>query len=528
MSNNFSILVADELSAEGLDVLRRHGEVTVRTGMNEDQLREALPPFHALVVRSATNVTARSLEGAQNLAVIGRAGIGTDNIDVEAATGRGVVVMNTPDASAVTTAEHAVSLMLSLARRIPAADQSIRAGRWEKSKFTGVELRGKTLGVLGLGRIGSVVAERGVGLAMEVIAHDPAISQANAPKGIRLVELEDLLRSADFLSVHVPLLDSTHHLLNRERLSWMKPDAHLIHAARGGIVDEQALCDALEGDRLAGAALDVFETEPLPQDHRLRHTKNLVLTPHLGASTKEAKRNVSLEIARQVGTCLTKGIAMNGVNVPRITPSEAAILSPYLDLVHNLSSFISQVFQGKLGSLRLTLQGALAESAQRPLTVAMQVGALRPRLDMPVTPVNVERLARDADVRVHSEASSMKRDFMNLVRVEMLVGGERHSVSGTVLGHRHGRMVEFDRFLLDAIPEGPLLVTFHHDRPGVLGLVGTILGEEQINISRMQLGNPPGGEGLALGIWNLEQPLTERALTRIRNQAPIERACMVH
>ena len=527
MTKAFSILVADELSAEGLDILREHGEVTVRKGMNEDQLRETLPPFHALVVRSATKVTARALEQADNLAVIGRAGIGIDNIDVGAATACGVVVMNTPDAGAVTTGELAVSLMMSLARRIPAADQSIREGRWEKSKLIGTELRGKTLGVLGLGRIGSVVAQRGVGLSMEVIGHDPAVSQNDAPKGVRIVELEELLRTADFVSVHVPLLDSTRHLLNEERLSWMKPTAHLIHAARGGIVDERALCDALDNDRLAGAALDVFETEPLPSDHQLLKTRNVVLTPHLGASTKEAKRGVSLDIASQVGICLTKGIALNGVNVPRIAPSEAAILSPYLNLVHNLSSFISQVFEGELVSLRLTLQGALPESAQRPLTVAMQVGALRPRQKIPVTPVNVERVAKDVGVRVHSEASSMKRDFMNLVRVEALIDGQRHSVSGTVLGHRHGRMVEFDEFLLDAIPEGPLLVTFHDDVPGVLGLVGTILGEENINISRMQLGNPPNGNGPALGIWNLEEPLTERAMTRIRKQDPIRRSCMV-
>ncbi|MHC4853400.1 MAG: NAD(P)-dependent oxidoreductase, partial [Planctomycetota bacterium] len=323
-------------------------------------------------------------------------------------------------------------------------------------------------------------------------------------------------------------LDATRNLLDTERVGWMKPTTHLIHAARGGIVDEQALCDALDNDCLAGAALDVFESEPLAPDHRLRRTKNVVLTPHLGASTKEAKRGVSLDIAHQVGTCLSKGIALNGVNVPRIAPSETAILSPYLNLVHNLSSFISQVFAGKLTSLRLTLQGALAEPAQRPLTVAMQVGALRPRLEMPVTPVNVERLAKDANVQVHSEVSSMKRDFMNMVRVETVIDGERHSVSGTVLGHRHGRMVEFDQFLLDAIPEGPLLVTFHADVPGVLGLVGTILGEEHINISRMQLGNPPAGDGPALGIWNLEDPLTDNAMARIRKQDPIQRACLVH
>ena len=483
----FKILVADDLSAEGLEILRGCGEVTTRKGMPEDQLREELPPYHALVVRSATKVTARSLELAENLAVIGRAGIGVDNIDVPAATERGIVVMNTPEAGAVTTGEHAVALMLSLARNIAGADASVRAGRWEKSKFTGVEIRGKVLGVLGLGRIGSVVARRGVGLAMEVLAFDPAVPQSSAPDNVRIVELDELREKADFISVHVPLIRATEKLINAEFLAGMKQGAMLVHAARGGIVDEDALCDALESGHLGGAALDVFEKEPIVAGARVLTAPNLVLTPHLGASTKEAKRNVSLDMAHQIATCLKQGIVLNGINLPRIAPSEASLVTPYLKLAFNLASFLVQVFPGEVQSLRLTLQGGVPESAIRPLTVAMMTGALSKRFDGPVTPVNVERLAEEKKVRVHSEALSMKRDFMNLVRVEAVIDEDRHHVSGTVLGQRHGRLVEMDDYLMDAIPEGPAMVTFHANKPGMLGQIGTVLGQHDVNISRMQL-----------------------------------------
>ncbi|MEE2886293.1 MAG: phosphoglycerate dehydrogenase [Planctomycetota bacterium] len=508
----WKILVADELSEEGLEILAQCGELTIHQGMSEDLLRSTLPSHHALIVRSATKVTARALELVDCLAVIGRAGIGIDNIDVPAATERGIVVMNTPEAGAVTTAEHAVALLLSMARNIAGADASIRRGEWQKAQFTGVEIRGKVLGVLGLGRIGTVVAERGVGLQMEVLAYDPAVSQASAPDNVRIVELEELLQTADFLTVHVPLVPATQHLLNADRFALMKPGAMLVHAARGGIVDETALCDALDSGHLAGAALDVFEQEPLAEDSRLRTAKNLVLTPHLGASTKEAKRNVSLDMAHQVQTCLAKGVVLNGINVPRIAPSEVALVGPYLELTNNLASFVTQAFPGRLQSLRLTLQGAVPESSSRSLTLAMLAGALAHQMKQPVTPVNAERVAEQAEVRVFTESSSMKRDFMNLVRVEALIDDVRHNASGTVLGHRHGRLVEIDGILMDAIPEGPALVTFHVDRPGMLGEIGTVLGQHDVNISRMQLGE---GKEHAIAIFNLAKPVTDDAFEQV-------------
>jgi len=502
------ILVADELAEEGLQLLRAAGEVTVKKGMDEDSLRATLPGYQALVVRSATQVTARSLELADDLALIGRAGIGVDNIDVPAATARGIVVMNTPEAGAVTTGEHAMSLLLSLARCIPAADASVRAGKWEKSKFAGVELFGKQLGIVGLGRIGRVVGERARGFGMTIAAYDPFVTQKNAPDGVRMLDLDELLATSDFVSVHVPFSDETKNLLSRERLLAMKKGARLICAARGGIIDEPGLCDALAQGHLAGAALDVFAEEPLPADSPLRAAPNLVMTPHLGASTHEAKRNVSIEMARQVALAVQKGVVLNGVNVPRLAPADAAQVGPYLDLARNLASLLVQTFDGPLESLRLTLQGGIPASANRSLTVATLLGALRPSVNGMLTPVNAEQVAKDRNIRVHCETSSLKRDFMVLLRVEALLGGKRHFASGTVLGQRHGRLVELDDYVLDAIPEGPMLVTFHDDRPGVVGHLGTMLGNAGINITRMQIGAAAKKDGAdqapALGVLNLD------------------------
>jgi len=520
------ILVADDLGEEGMAMLRESGDVTLKTGMDEATLRETLPGFEVLVIRSATSVTAPALELADALAVVGRAGIGVDNIDVSACTQRGIAVMNTPEANTVTTAEHAVALLMSLARKIPAADASLRAGKWDKSKFTGVELHGKQLGVVGLGRIGRIAAEKCRGLGMTVAAYDPFITQAHAPDGVRMLSLDELLASSDFVTVHVPLTDDTRHLLNRDRLLSMKAGAHLVHAARGGIVCEQGLVEALTEGPLAGAALDVFEAEPLPADSPLRSTPNLVLTPHLGASTKEAKRNVSRDMARQIDLVIKKGVVLNGVNVARISPADAAQIGPYMDLARNLASVLTQTFVGELQSVRLTVQGGVPESAHKALTVATLAGALQPMIDGPVTPVNAERIAEDRGVRTHCDASTMKRDFMSLLRVEAVINNERHAASGTVLGHKHGRMVELDDYVLDAIPEGPMIVTFHKDQPGVVGKLGAILGDEGCNISRMQIGQSRD-KATALGILNLEGDVQDGLIHKVREIDAVDHAQLV-
>ena len=521
------ILVADELGQTGLTILEEAGEVTVKTGMDEATLRDTLPGYHALIIRSATRATAASLEKADDLVVIGRAGIGIDNIDVAAATERGIVVMNTPLTAAVTTAEHAIALMMSLARNVPQAHASMRQGRWDKKMFVGTELRAKTLGVLGLGKIGSVVADRGRGLKMEVIAHDPQVTQSNAPEGVRMVSFDELLESADFLTLHLPLMDATRGLLNAAAFAKMKNGAYLIHAARGGIVNEADMIAALESGKLAGASVDVFESEPLAEDSPLRSMDNVVLTPHLGASTREAKRNVSIDMAKQIVTCLQDGIVLNGINAPRIAPEDAPQVAPWLALTRNLARLLLGVFPGKLEALRLTLQGSTPRMAPDALQAEMIAGALASRTDRPVTSVNATPLAEDLGVRITQDAATVKPDFVNVVRIEALVDGERHRISGTVLGMKNGRMVDFDRYLLDAVPEGPLLVTFSANEPGVIAEVSGVLGESQINVDRVQVGALNGAPGPAIGIWNLSTPLSEELRGKIAEMPKVQEALAI-
>jgi D-3-phosphoglycerate dehydrogenase len=516
------ILVADELSAEGIGILSAAGEVTVKKGLSPAGLGRELPPYHALVVRSATRVDATSLADAAQLVVIGRAGIGIDNIDVDAATARGIVVMNTPESGAVTTAELAIAMLLAVARKIPLADRLMRERRWEKGRLTGVELTGKTLGLLGLGRIGRVVADRAAGLRMRVIAFDPHVPEGRVPPGVLMVPFERCLAESDFVSVHVPLLDSTRHLLDGAAFALMKQGSRLVHCARGGIVDEAALVAALHAGHLAGAALDVFEQEPPPPDHPLLALDSVVLTPHLGASTEEARRLVAVDIANQVVDCLRTGLVVNGVNVPHVSPADAAFLYPFLVLAERLGSLLVQASPGRIERVHVITQGEVGERTQRPVQVAALVGALRPRAARPVTAVSAETIAREAGIELGSERSTLKKDFVNLVRVEVTVEGRMHSASGTLIGRRHLRMVELDGFLLDAIPEGHLLVTLHHDRPGVIGRIGTALGDAGVNISRLQLGVARERTGVAVGVLNVDAPVPEPVLAALRAMPDVE------
>jgi D-3-phosphoglycerate dehydrogenase len=510
------ILVADELSAEGMAILRGAGEVTFQKGLSGATLAKALLGKQALVVRSATQVTAEALAGADQLLVIGRAGIGVDNIDVDAATARGIVVMNTPESGAVTTGELAIAMLLSLARHIPGADRAMHEGKWEKSRFTGVEITGKTLGILGLGRIGRVVADRALGLKLRVLAYDPYLAEDRMPPGVVKASLDRCLAESDFLSVHVPLMDTTRYLLDEKAFAKVKPGCRLVHCARGGIVQESALIQALVDGRLAGAALDVFEQEPLPKDSPLLQAPNLIMTPHLGASTEEARRAVGIDIAQQVVSCLRTGTVVNGVNVPYIHPSEAEFLSPFLSLAERLASLLGQLWPGRLERVQVVTQGEVGEKNQRPVLVAALVGALKAAGLGPVTPVNAEAISKKSNILVESSRTTLKKDFVNLVRVELQIDGTRHLASGTLIGRRHLRMVELDDFLLDAIPEGRLLITRHRDVPGVIGRAGTLLGEAQVNISRLQLGQRRDRQGEAMGVFNIDSEVPPPILTRLR------------
>lgn len=523
---DWKILVADDLSSEGLEVLRAHGDVRVFKGMSQEQLLEELPGTHALIVRSATKVTAEALRVADALLVVGRAGIGIDNVDVDAATACGVAVMNTPESGATTTAEHAIALMCALARNIPLASSLMHSGKWEKNRLTGVELTGKTLGIVGLGRIGSLVAERARGLAMSTIAYDPGLPKDRVPSGVKLVTFERLLAESDFVSIHVPLLDATQHLFDAAAFSKMKSDARLVHCARGGIVDEAALVDALQSGKIGGAALDVFETEPLPADSKLREVESLVLTPHLGASTREAKRNVARDMADQIVICLESGTVINGINVPRIPPNQAQELAPWLDLVGTLGSFLAQAFPGKVERVSLDLQGEMPQRHRMSLRLAALVGVLRGS-GAAVTSVNADRFAAREEILCDAQARLVDRAYVDLVRVEAVLDGRPRFVTGTLLGRRGLTILEIENASLDAQPAPEMMLTFHEDAPGVIGRIGTILGERGNNISSMKLALGGDSGAPAMALLALDRQLDAEALADLESIDAVHRVARI-
>src|SRR5262245_23620960 len=520
------ILISDELDPAALEVLRRAGfEPEVRTGLKEDELCQLIKGVDALLIRSATKVTRRVIEAASELRVIGRAGIGVDNVDLEAATERGIVVMNTPRGNATTTAELAIALLLSLARHIPRADRLVRGGKWKAKGLVGTEVFGKTLGVIGLGRIGRLVAERGRGLGMKVVAHDPYLSGegvASPVSGVELVELDALLERADFVSVHVPLNDSTQNLISWEQLARIKPGARLIQAARGGVVDEEAVLDALSSGKLAGAAFDVFVDEPPPKDHPLLARDDVIVTPHLGASSEEGQLRVALDIAEQIANFLKAGVAENAVNAPTLPAEAMAEVAPFLVLCEKLGSFLAQRMQGQIRKVELTVGGEVMRHGEH-LKLAFLVGVLRHTLDRSVNFVNAPALARERGILV-LESIEERPDFRSgevSVRASEKAGGRAHRVAGAVFG-REPRIIAVDDLRLDLPPRGILLVTRHKDQPGVLGQIGSILGRYQINIQRLELAPGATDGEAAHGYLTLSPEPGPAVLEALRSVPAIE------
>jgi D-3-phosphoglycerate dehydrogenase len=514
------ILVADAIAPEGLEVLRSAPKIAVEvsTGLQGEDLARALRGVHGLIVRSATQVTAAVLEAADALEVVGRAGIGVDNVDVPAATKRGVLVMNTPTGSAVTTAEHALALLFALARNIPQATASMKAGKWEKSRFTGRELAGKTLGILGIGNIGSVVADRARGLKMKVIGHDPFLSaEAAARLELELVSFDELLQRSDFLTIHTPLTAETRGLIGAAALARMKPTAMLIHCARGGIVDEAALCEALKSGRIAGAAVDVFEKEP-PGRSPLFALDNFICTPHLGASTDEAQVAVSVAIAQQMADYFNHGILTSAVNFPAISRELLETLAPYLMLAERIGSLAAQVHEGTFERLNARYEGDVAAFDVSAVTSAFLKGLLSRVVDeASVNYVNARLLARERGLEVIESKSARARDYTSLLSLRV-VGGDREStIAGTLFGRSDARIVRINQFRLEVTPEGHAILLHNLDRPGVIGAIGTLLGRRQINISRMQLGLDRE-KGEALSVWNIDTAATPDLLEEIRKQ----------
>jgi D-3-phosphoglycerate dehydrogenase len=485
------VLISDNLAPIGEKILRESGiDVDINTGLPPEELKAIIPEYDGLVIRSATKVREDIVEAATKLKVVGRAGIGLDNVDIPAASQKGIVVMNAPDGNATTAAEHAISMMMSLARNIPQATASMKEGKWEKKSFMGREVTGKTLGIVGIGRIGSILCNRAQGLQMKVIAFDPFMPPEIVEKlGVELVELNELAQRSDFISVHTPLTKGTHHLLSTEFFANMKQDGMFIDCARGGVLDEKALYDALKEGRIAGAALDVYEKEPTTlEDTPLLGLKNFICTPHLGASTSEAQENVASSIAEQVADYLLKGAVRNAVNVPSVSDDVLAKVGPYISLGEMLGSLHMQIARGSVEEVTLEFSGDLSEQDTGPVSVAFLKGLFTPILQDAVNFVNAPLIAKERGIRVVESKTQQAADFTNLLKVTVKTNKGENMLAGTVFGRKEPRLVRLNSFRLEALPAGPMLLVYNKDVPGVIGALGTTLGQGGVNISRMTVG----------------------------------------
>ena len=485
------VLVSDKLSPKGVEIFERTEgiEVEVKTKLPPEDLKAIIGEYDGLVVRSATKVKAEIIEAAAKLKVIGRAGSGLDNVDLPAASKKGIVVMNTPGGNTITTAEHAISMMLALSRKIPQATASMKSKKWEKSKFMGAEIYNKTLGIMGIGSIGSVVADRARGLKMNVLAYDPFLSPERAEKlGVELVDIDELLKRSDYITIHVPKSKETINLINKELFSKMKNGVFLINCARGGIVNEKDLYDAIKSGKVAGAALDVFEKEPPDSDNPLLGCDEVICTPHLGASTEEAQEKVAVAIAEQMVDYLLSGTIMNAANVPSVDSEILATIRPYLDLAERLGSFQGQVISGGLEQVSIEYSGEVAALEIAPITVSLLKGLLYPILKEDVNYVNAPVIAKERGIKVIESTTSESEDFISLISLRVKTSKEERLVAGTIFGKSDPWIVQVDQFRIEAVPDKYMLLFHTHDRPGVIGNIGTSLGKHGINISRMQFG----------------------------------------
>jgi D-3-phosphoglycerate dehydrogenase len=514
------VLVADPIAEDGLAILRQYARVEVVTGQRE-ALERALEHADALLVRSETRVTAALLDAAPRLRVIGRAGAGVDTIDVAAATRHGIVVVNAPGGNAVAAAEHTLALVFALARRIAAADASMKRGQWARSAYMGTELSGKTLGLIGLGRVGGEVARRALGLDMHVLVYDPYVPDDHARRiGLEPVELDALLEASDFVSLHVPLTEATRGILGAERLARMKPGAFVVNCARAGLIDEAALLAALDAGRLAGAAIDVYSSEPVRADDPLPQHPKVVATPHLGASTVEAQANVAVQVANEVLAVLDGRPAQFAVNAPSLRPEDVDFLEPYMGLVVMLGKLATQLANDHVRSAEISYRGEIAGRNVGVLTAAAVQGLLEPISATPVNLVNARLLAEQRGLEVTETRSSTPAHYTSLVRVTVNTRAGATSVAGVISDGR-ANVVQIDDFELHLPPTpGYLMVTQHLDRPGMIGLVGTLLGEADINISSMQVGRKtPRGEALML--LSVDEPVPSDVIERIRHAASV-------
>ena len=509
------VLISDKMDPQAAQIFRERGvEVDEITGKTPDELKAIIADYDGLAIRSSTKVTKEILDAATNLKVVGRAGIGVDNVDIPAASAKGVVVMNTPFGNSITTAEHAIALMFALARQLPEADTSTQAGKWEKNRFMGVEVTGKTLGLIGAGNIGSIVADRALGLKMKVVAFDPFLTEERALEmGVSKVTLEELLARADFITLHTPLTDQTRNILSAENLAKTKEGVRIINCARGGLIDEAALKQGLDSGHIAGAALDVFQTEPA-KDSPLFGTPGFVSTPHLGASTTEAQVNVALQVAEQMADYLVNGGVTNALNMPSLTAEEAPKLKPYMGLAEKLGSLVGQLAHGAIDRISIHREGAAAELNPKPITSAVLTGFLRTQTDT-VNMVNAPVLARERGMEVREVRTEREGDYHTLLRVSVRTTDGERSVAGTLFGDANPRLVELFGIKVEADLAGHMLYVVNEDAPGFVGRIGTLLGEAGVNIGTFHLGRRQAG-GEAVLLLSIDGAVTADLMTQVR------------
>ncbi|MBO8138618.1 MAG: phosphoglycerate dehydrogenase [Desulfotomaculum sp.] len=510
------VLVLDGVQEKGLKPLYEIPgiKVDIQGKQSEEELIKIIGDYDAIIVRSATKVTAKVLEYAAKLKIIGRAGVGVDNIDLKAATNKGIIVVNAPDGNTIAAAEHTMAMMLALARKIPAATAKLKEGIWDKKAFLGVELRNKVLGIIGLGRIGSAVAKRAMAMEMKIIAYDPYISAENAANlGVELVKLDEVLKEADFITIHMPLTKETWHMINAEALEKVKDGVRIINCARGGIIDEEALYQALESGKVAGAALDVFEKEP-NTDSPLYQLDNFIATPHLGASTVEAQLNVAVDVAKEIADYLQGNMVKNAVNIPSLSPKLLAKVRPFLDLAEKLGNFQAQLLDGRINRIDVTYGGEIVKHEVAPITTMLLKGILDPILQETVNFVNAPVVARNRGIEVRQTTQDKVQDYNNIITVKVITDRGERTLSGTLFMGNDPRIVNIDGFRIDAKPEGHMLVIPHNDKPGMIGKVGTVLGNHKINIGGMQVGRQKQG-GEAVMVLSIDTATCDDTLKEI-------------
>ncbi len=520
------VLVSDSIDQVGIEIISQVAQVDVKLGLSVEEIIKIIPEYDALMLRSGTKVTKEIIEAGTKLKIIGRAGVGVDNIDVQAATRQGIIVVNSPEGNTIAAAEHALAMMLSLSRYIPSADRSVKNHQWDRKSFIGTEVYKKTLGVVGLGKIGSHVATVAKALGMKILAYDPFISKERADQlGCTLADLDLLFSDADYITLHVPKTTETTHLINREALAKMKPTTRIINCSRGGIIDEDALVEALKTGRIAGAALDVFEKEPLGESE-LRELSNVILTPHLGASTAEAQVNVAIDVAEQIRDVLLELPARSAVNIPGLTPDVMEKLRPYLQLAETLGNLVGQLAGGRIEQLTVRLQGDLAGNETKPLVVAAIKGLLSQALRERVNYVNAAIEAKERGIRVIETRDASTRDYACSLHLEAKGSLGEHSVTGALLSNGEIRITDLDEFPINVPPSNYMLFTLHRDMPGIIGKIGSLLGSFNVNIASMQVGRKIV-RGDAVMALSLDDPLPEGILGEITKVSGIRDAYTV-